>query len=198
MIPLGPGEILAITLRGLHMVVPSWNLDVGPGIIRDGVIEPWTNEVLLSVLREGDCFVNVGANFGYYSLLGAQRVGRLGSVYAIEANPYVFLYLVKSAFWSGFPHVIRMFNAAAAAPEQHGKKVEFVFRSTVYRGRRHGEYLELRVSTLCRGLLDRREHRRNAQRQPTIYDEKPVLQNRGGVPRGRQFDPRECRRSTRC
>jgi FkbM family methyltransferase len=126
-IPLGPGELLATTLWGYHIVAPSWNLDVAPGIVRDGVIEPWTNEVVLSVLREGDTFVNVGANFGYYALLGAQRVGRPGAVYAIEANPYVFPYLVKSAFWSGFPDVIRMFNAVAAGPDQDGTKTEFVF-----------------------------------------------------------------------
>ncbi len=126
-IPLTPGELLVHTVRGFYMVVPGWNIDVAPGIVRDGMIEPWTNEVLLSVIREGDGVINVGANFGYYALLAAQRVGRGGQVYAVEANPVVFPYLVKSAYWGGYPDVIRMFNAAAASPEFHGKTVEFYF-----------------------------------------------------------------------
>lgn len=126
-IPLTPGELLVHTVRGFYMVVPGWNIDVAPGIVRDGIIEPWTNEVLLSVIREGDGVVNVGSNFGYYALLAAQKVGRTGAVYAVEANPVVFPYLVKSAYWGGYPDVIRMFNAAAASPEFHGQTVEFFF-----------------------------------------------------------------------
>jgi FkbM family methyltransferase len=126
-IPLSPHELLVRTIRGFYMVVPGWNIDVGPGIIRDGVIEPWTNEVLISLLKEGDSLVNVGANFGYYSVLGAQLVGRSGAVYAIEANPVVFPFLVKSSFWSGYPDVIRCFNCAASDATMQDKEISFLF-----------------------------------------------------------------------
>ena len=42
---------------------------------------------ILSHLGEGDVFVDVGANIGYYSVLGAKRVGRLGRVVAVEPLP---------------------------------------------------------------------------------------------------------------
>ena len=34
------------------------------------------------------CFVDVGANIGYYTLLAARRVGPTGRVFAIEPSPY--------------------------------------------------------------------------------------------------------------
>jgi FkbM family methyltransferase len=126
-IPLGPSELLVRTLRDFYMVVPGWNLDVAPGIIRDGMIEAWTNEVFLSLLKEGDNIINVGANFGYYAVLGAQKVGRSGKVFAVEANPAVFPFLIKSSFWGGFPDVIRCFNCAAASPDMQNKKIDFMF-----------------------------------------------------------------------
>ena len=57
-------EIAAETVYGFHLVVPAWNVDVAIGIVRDGVIEPWTNAVFLSLFGAGDHVVNVGANFG--------------------------------------------------------------------------------------------------------------------------------------
>ena len=40
------------------------------------------------LLRPGMCFVDVGANIGYFTLLGARRVGPTGRVFAIEPSPY--------------------------------------------------------------------------------------------------------------
>jgi FkbM family methyltransferase len=122
---LGGDELLVETVYGYHMVIPGWNLDVGVGIARDGVIEPWTNQVLISLLSPGDHVVNVGANFGFYSLLAAQRVGSSGRVYAIEANPEVFPYLVKGTFWSGFPNIVQAYNCAAVSPDKHKQPLEF-------------------------------------------------------------------------
>lgn len=124
---LSGDDVLAETIHGFHLVVPAWNIDVGIGIVRDGVIEPWTNAVFLSLLGTGGAVVNVGANFGYYAVLAAQAVGRGGRVHAVEANPVVFTYLLKSIFWSGFPDVIRAYNCAAVQPEAHGRRLPFAY-----------------------------------------------------------------------
>jgi FkbM family methyltransferase len=126
-IRLAGDELAVETVHGFFLVVPAWNVDVGLGIVRDGIIEPWTNAVFLSLLEPGDHVVNVGANFGYYSALAAQRVGGRGCVHAIEANPVVFPYLVKGVYWSGFPGIIRAYNAAAVAPESHQKPLKFAY-----------------------------------------------------------------------
>jgi FkbM family methyltransferase len=46
-----------------------------------------TNSVL--TLGEGDVFVDIGANSGYFSVLAALRVGARGRVFAFEPNPAV-------------------------------------------------------------------------------------------------------------
>lgn len=126
-IPLSHGELAVQTRNGFWLVVPSWNLDVAIGIIRDGEIEPWTNQVLLENLSIGDRVINVGANFGYYAALAAQKVGPTGEVHAIEANPVVFPFLVKGVFWSGFPHIVNSYNFAAIGSDNHDKEMEFAF-----------------------------------------------------------------------
>ncbi len=40
-----------------------------------------------SILRRGDVFIDVGANIGYFTLLGANLVGPAGRVYAFEPDP---------------------------------------------------------------------------------------------------------------
>ena len=40
-VSLMPGELLVRTQFGGWLVVPGYNVDVAPGIVRDGLIEPW-------------------------------------------------------------------------------------------------------------------------------------------------------------
>jgi FkbM family methyltransferase len=55
-----------------------------------GVWEPHITRWISATLAEGDAFIDVGANLGYYSLLAATRVGPRGHVVAIEASPTIF------------------------------------------------------------------------------------------------------------
>lgn len=41
-------------------------------------------------LRRGDCFWDIGANIGWFSLFAAKQVGRSGAVMAFEPSPEVF------------------------------------------------------------------------------------------------------------
>lgn len=45
------------------------------------------HDAILDSLREGDVLVDVGANVGYYTVLGSKRVGSSGKVVAIEPIP---------------------------------------------------------------------------------------------------------------
>ena len=58
-----------------------------------GFWEPTLSALAQSRLKEGNCFVDVGANVGYYSLLGRSCVGPSGCVVSIEASPEIFLLL---------------------------------------------------------------------------------------------------------
>ena len=50
-----------------------------------GTWEPHISGWIASHLRDGDCFVDVGANIGHYSLLASRLVGNTGQVVAVEA-----------------------------------------------------------------------------------------------------------------
>ena len=55
-----------------------------------GIFEHNLTYYTLSKLREGDLYVDVGANIGYFSLLASQCVGPAGKVIAVEADPETF------------------------------------------------------------------------------------------------------------
>lgn len=113
-VPLRSDTLLVELKFGGYVVVPAWNLDVVVGIVRDGVIEPWTTSAVRALLRRGDTFLNIGANLGYYLVTAAHLVDRSGKVLGIEANRLLFPYLRRTAIWAGFPDTIRLFNCAAS------------------------------------------------------------------------------------
>ena len=58
-------------------------------IFHNGCYEPNTLKLVRALLRPGDCFVDVGANVGQFSLAAAALVGDTGRVLAFEPNPEI-------------------------------------------------------------------------------------------------------------
>jgi len=65
-------------------------------IFKDGYWEPFETSILISSLREGYSFLDVGANIGYFTILAARLVGPSGSVYSFEPEPVNFRLMSKS------------------------------------------------------------------------------------------------------
>nr|WP_255575225.1 FkbM family methyltransferase [Caldovatus aquaticus] len=78
----------------------------------EGRWEPWIEAGLASVVKPGMRFCDIGANFGYYTLLGAHWVGPEGRVYAFEANPEILRKLRKSVAVNGFDDRVTLFGNA--------------------------------------------------------------------------------------
>jgi FkbM family methyltransferase len=57
---------------------------VGDSLKASGLYETETSLAFLRLLREGDVFADVGANLGYFTILGSLLVGRSGRVAAFE------------------------------------------------------------------------------------------------------------------
>lgn len=53
----------------------------------NGDHEPWIQELLRSELRPGDCYYDVGAHTGFFSLIASRFVGPLGRIVAFEPDP---------------------------------------------------------------------------------------------------------------
>lgn len=84
---------------------------------------------LVRHLREGDIFLDIGAHFGYYSLLASSLVGSKGRVIGIEASPSIYQVLKKNT-----NHVkhIDIFNIAATENEKLISFYEFPIRYSEY------------------------------------------------------------------
>ena len=103
------------TLHGVHF---EYDFDYAPNIQRMyfGLYEPLVVRVLEKFLKEGDVFIDVGANIGYLTAAGAGLVGRTGSVYSFEPSLREFSRLQKMAALNpGYD--IQCFNVACGEKE---------------------------------------------------------------------------------
>jgi FkbM family methyltransferase len=90
--------------------------------IREGGIwEPYETSLVLSMLKSGDVFVDVGANIGYFSILAASVVQDGGAVFAFEPDPANFRLLQESALLNGQQNVINAVEAGLADDSGDGQ-----------------------------------------------------------------------------
>lgn len=61
------------------------------------IYEPQTVRILKKYLKKGDTFIDVGANIGYITIIGAGVVGKNGQVHSFEPVPKYYDFLHKSA-----------------------------------------------------------------------------------------------------
>lgn len=80
-----------------------------------GRYEPIETLLTERVLRPGMMFIDVGANWGYFSLLAARRVGDSGRVLSLEPDPRLFALLQSNIAASKFRNVLPLPLAAAAS-----------------------------------------------------------------------------------
>ena len=80
-----------------------------------GLYEPPMTRVMQHHLRPGGTAVDLGANWGYFTLLAAAAVGPGGAVLALEPDPRHFNALSKNVALNGFGHVSPLQMAASAA-----------------------------------------------------------------------------------
>lgn len=70
--------------RKMEVVLPE---PISIAIWRYGVFESDVAFYLLSSLRSGDCFIDIGGHFGYFSMLAREIVGEEGIVVSFEPMP---------------------------------------------------------------------------------------------------------------
>lgn len=99
--------------------VPMWTaLPSGTDIWLNGIkshdSEIRLSRFLVQSLRQGDVFLDVGAHFGYYSLLASTRVGPEGLVIALEPSTYSFQFLQRNS--ARQPNIRSYQRAAGESP----------------------------------------------------------------------------------
>ena len=112
-----------VTIDGL-----TFTFDVSEFTMREyyfvGVLhEPSTTRYLLSTLKPGDVFVDIGANHGYYTVMAAMLTGDAGTVFAFEPNPAVIAQLTEHLALNGLDGRVEI-SGCALSDERRGG-VEF-------------------------------------------------------------------------
>jgi FkbM family methyltransferase len=110
---VGDSQALVATRWGAKMIVDTRDSLLAPWLLLDGLWESHVTGWLHDVLRPGQVFVDVGANVGYFTLLGAQLVGREGRVVAVEAHPGLFDILRRNVVMNGHRGTVTLWNRAA-------------------------------------------------------------------------------------
>jgi FkbM family methyltransferase len=98
--------------NGLWMVVDTRDISLAPSLIAFGCWEPQIEPVVTRLARPGSVVVDLGANFGYYTLALGLATGPHGKVYSIEANPHLSSLLCDSVAINGFGDRVSLRNVA--------------------------------------------------------------------------------------
>jgi FkbM family methyltransferase len=100
---------------GGHQYVCDLRDAVARQVFFTGVYGPQETVLLRVLLRPGMSFVDVGANWGYFSLLAAHLVGSGGRVLALEPDPRVHPLIEANVRMNGLAQVAALRVAAAEA-----------------------------------------------------------------------------------
>lgn len=105
-------QVVALSGVGFHDHLPPLQIEVIPremmnqAIFLYGIFEISETRLVQSLLRPGMTFVDVGANVGYYTLIGARLVGTSGCVHCFEPNDTLRPKLEENIRRNGLPNVV--------------------------------------------------------------------------------------------
>jgi len=103
--------VRATVFRNLSLRIDLGDIGVSHNCLRD-VYEKSETDFLRRSIKEGMTFVDVGANIGWFTLLGASKVGINGRVLAFEPRNDFERYLRRSMDDNGFSTIVECYNVA--------------------------------------------------------------------------------------
>ncbi|APZ99253.1 hypothetical protein BWQ93_12720 [Sphingopyxis sp. QXT-31] len=102
------GDVVMTRLWSDHSFLASTrDMIVTPNLINIGMVEPHNSRLVASLVAPGDVVVDVGANTGYYSVLGAWRAFPGGQIWSFEPNPAAYALMSDNLHNNGFGGIAR-------------------------------------------------------------------------------------------
>src|SRR5438045_9793085 len=105
---LGDDVVLARILGRLKIYLNSKDRGFASHLMLDGYWEMWLTQYLARTVNSGMTVIDVGANFGYFTLLLADIVGTKGGVIAVEPNTSATALLRETIMLNGFEHRVKI------------------------------------------------------------------------------------------
>lgn len=114
---LGNFRALTGLFTGHKIFVDTRDVGIAPHLLWEGRWEPWIDHHVLYAVQPGMTVCDVGAAFGYYTLLMAEKVGARGRVHAFEPNPSLAALLEQSVAVNGFHPRVTIHQLALGAED---------------------------------------------------------------------------------
>jgi FkbM family methyltransferase len=99
---------MALPIRAIPMRIRSgplngakWSMAASPRRYRAGDYEAERFTTIQRLVRSGDVFWDVGAHFGYASLIAGRTVGASGAIVCVEPSAYNRWFLQRHLDWNG-------------------------------------------------------------------------------------------------
>ena len=109
---LGNNRAVTMTYFGRRIMIDTRNIQ-NYSIITHGVYEKGVAWAIEKYLKPNNTMIDVGANIGFFTLLGNHLVGPKGRVYSLEPNPDIFELMKSSVHINAFrPRSVRLNMAA--------------------------------------------------------------------------------------
>ena len=122
---LGDYEILARCLCHYKIFLDSRDVGFATHLIMDGFWEFGITRFIVGIVKHGDYTLDVGANFGYYSVLLSALVGQKGFCHSVEPNVEVVRKLRKTLSVNGFESRSKV-HALALGRKQSGSVAFYI------------------------------------------------------------------------
>ena len=116
-LPIDDHVVLVRLANGQRLYVDSRDITVGEPLMTRGIYEPQNTALIRSLVRPGDTCIDVGANFGYFSVLLGGIVGPKAKVHSFEANPHLRPLLRRSVKANALRNVVKVYDAALGAAQ---------------------------------------------------------------------------------
>jgi FkbM family methyltransferase len=102
---LGKKDLVLVDCGDFKIYTSKFDTAVGHIIREEKTFEPFIGETLRRLLKPGMTLLDVGANIGYFTLLGARLTGDEGRVISIEANVENYKLLMLSRMVNNFNNI---------------------------------------------------------------------------------------------
>lgn len=114
---LGDHTMLCRLLTRYKFYLDTRDTGFASHVMLDGYWEIWLTQFIARLIEPGMVVADVGANYGYYTLLLAELVGPKGHVHAVEPNPAAAVMLRRSVDLNGFALRTSIVESCAASSD---------------------------------------------------------------------------------
>lgn len=121
-VSLSDGRIICRLAGGLKMFLDGRDSSQTPTLALDGFKDGELSDLVKVLASESRVCVDVGATFGYQTLLMAANCKQPGGrIFAFEPNPRCFTILKSSIEINGFSHFVKVYPQAVGAMSGNGR-----------------------------------------------------------------------------